>query len=118
VDAFNRRDFDALIADTGPGTVLHEWPLAPGAQTYRGPDGLRAAVDNWFESWGWMQIEIEKLEEAGNRVMATLHQRAQGKGSEVEVEIRSFNVWTFEDGTVAEIYLFTEREPALDVFRK
>jgi len=44
VDAFNRRDFDALVADAGPGTVLHEWPEAPGAQSYRGPEGMREAL--------------------------------------------------------------------------
>ena len=117
VDFFNRRDFDGLIVDTGPAAVLHEWPAAPGARSYRGPEGLRRALDNWFESWEWMQIEIEDLEEVGDRVMATLHQRAQGKGSEVEVEVHSFNVWTFKDGSVAEIRLFTEREPALEAFR-
>jgi ketosteroid isomerase-like protein len=117
-DAFNRRDFGAVIADTGPDTVLHEWPLAPGAQSYRAPEGLRQAIDKWFDSWEWMQIEIEELEEAGDRVMATLHQRAQGKGSEAQVEIRSFNVWSFKDGTADEIWLFTDRESALEVFHR
>jgi ketosteroid isomerase-like protein len=118
VDAFNRSDFDALSADTGPETVLHEWPAAPGAQSYQGQDGLRQAIDNWFESWEWMQIEIEHIEESGDRVMATFHQRARGRGSEVEVEIRSFNVWSFENGIAAEVWLFTDREPALEAFRK
>jgi ketosteroid isomerase-like protein len=115
-EAFNRRDFDALIADTGPETELHEWPEAPGAQSYRGPDELQRAFDNWFESWEWMQVEIEEVEEAGDQVMATLHQRARGRGSQVEVEIRSFNVWSFKDGVVSEIRLFTDRESALAAF--
>ncbi len=116
VDAFNRRDFDALVADLGPEVELHEWPEAPGAQSYRGPDGLRRAIDNWFESWEWMQIEVEDVREAPDRVMATFDQCAQGRGSEAQVELRTYNVWSFEDGTVREIRLFTEREPALAVF--
>src|SRR4051812_37370070 len=117
-EAFNRRDFDGLLADTGPDTVLHEWPLSPGAASYQGPEGLRQAIDAWFESWEWMHITIEDLNEAGDRVMATMHQRAQGKGSEAQVEIRSFNVWSFKDGTVAEIWLFTDRESALEAFHR
>ena len=118
VDAFNRQDFEDLAADTNDQTVIHEWPAAPGAQSYQGPEGLRQAFDTWFESWEWMQVELRELEEEGNRVLATFHQRAQGKGSEAEVEIDSFNVWSFKDGVVEEISLFTEREPALEAFRR
>jgi ketosteroid isomerase-like protein len=116
VDAFNRSDFDALAAETRPETELHEWPAAPGARSYRGPDGMRQAIETWFESWEWMQIEIEDLEEAGDRVMATFHQRAQGRGSEAEVEIHTFNVWSFEDGQLSAIHLFTDRDSAFAAF--
>ena len=117
-DAFNRRDFDALTDEVDPEIQLHEWPAAPGAQSYSGPDGLRRAVENWFESWEWMQVEIEDLEEADGRVLVTFHQRAQGKGSEVEVEIRSWNVCSFQDGRLTDIALFTDREEAMEAFRR
>lgn len=116
VDAFNRRDFESLAADLAGDVELHEWPEAPGAQSYRGPDGVRRAIENWFESWEWMLVEVEALEEVPGRVMATFHQRAQGRGSEAEVEIRTYNVWSFEDGIAREIRLFTDREAALAAF--
>ena len=47
-----------------------------------------------------MQVEVEDIVEAGDRVLVTVHQRAKGKGSAIEVEIRSFNVYTFRDGKV------------------
>jgi len=47
-------------------------------------------------------------------VLVVLDQRAKGKGSEVEVEIRSYNVYAFRDGKVSRIQLYTEREPALE----
>jgi ketosteroid isomerase-like protein len=114
MDAFNRRDLDALVADADPATELHEWPNAPGAETHHGPDGLRRAFQKWFEVWEWMRLDIEEITEAGDRVLLKLHQRAKGKGSEIEVEITSFNVYTFRDGKVARIELFIEREPALE----
>jgi ketosteroid isomerase-like protein len=114
IDAFNRRDLDALIAGAEPDVELHEWPNAPGAETHHGPDGLRKAFDNWFEIWEWMHLEIEDITEAGDRVLFTLHQRAKGRGSEIEVSITSFNVYSFRYGKVSRIQLFTEREPALE----
>ena len=117
-DAFNRRDFDALTDEVDPEIQLHEWPAAPGAQSYSGPDGLRHAIDHWFESWEWMRVEIEDLEERDDRVLVTLHQRAQGKGSEAEVEIRSWNVYSFEHGRLTDIALFTDRDDALEAFRR
>ena len=87
----------------------------PGAGTYHGHDGVRAAIDDWFETWEWMQVEIARHPRSGRlRCSSTAHQRAKGRGSRIEVEIKSFNVYTFRDGRVARIQLFTEREPALE----
>lgn len=112
-EAFNRRDVDYMTSQLDPDVELHEWPTAPGAGSYRGREGVRSALDSWFEAWAWMQVEVVDVVEVGERVMVTLHQRAKGKGSEVEVEIDSFNVYTVRDGKVTRIELFTEREPAL-----
>jgi ketosteroid isomerase-like protein len=115
VDAFNRLDIDAMIRELDPEIELREWPLAPGAQTYHGHEGARKALDSWFETWEWMRIEIVDVLEAGDQKVITLHQRAKGRGSEIEVEIKTFNVYTFGvDGKVTRMELFTERDPALE----
>jgi ketosteroid isomerase-like protein len=85
-----------------------------GAGSYHGIDGVRSALDNWFEVWEWMRVEVVDLVDAGDRVLVTLDQVAKGKGSEVEVEIRSYNVYAFRDGKLLRMELFTEREPALE----
>jgi hypothetical protein len=113
VDSFNRRDLDALTADLHPEVELHEWPEAPGAQTFRGPAGAREAVEGWFEAWESMHIEIQDVEEADDRILVTLHQRAKGRGSAVEVEIITYNVFTFNGGKVIGIKLLLDREEAL-----
>ena len=114
VDAFNRLDVDSLADEYHPDVELYEWPTAPGARTYHGLDGVRAALDSWFEVWEWMQVEIEDIIETGDRVLVITLQRAKGRGSEIEVESRTFNVYTFLDGKVRRMQLFTEREPALE----
>ncbi len=115
VEAFNRRDFDWLVHNTlDPQVELHEWPAAPGSAVYHGHEGARRAVDTWFEVWEWMRVEIEDIVEVDDRALVTAHQRAKGKGSAVEVEVDTFNVYTFRDGKVIRIELFTERDPALE----
>jgi ketosteroid isomerase-like protein len=114
VDAFNRRDLSSVVSDLDPDVELDEWQEAPGARTYRGLDGVQAAVDSWFETWDWMQVEIEELREAGDQIFFALHQRAKGSGSGIEVEVRSWNVYSFRDGKVIRIQLFLAPEPALE----
>jgi ketosteroid isomerase-like protein len=114
VDAFNRLDLDSVIGMASDDVQLDEWPEAPGAQSYHGPAGVRAALDQWFESWEWMQVEITDIRDLGDRVLFGLHQRAKGRGSAVEVEIDSFNVYTFGDDGLARIQLFTDEQSALE----
>ena len=114
VDAFNRRDVGLAVTDLDPDVELDEWQEAPGARTYRGVEGVHAALDSWFETWEWMRVDVEELHEVGDRVLFTLHQRAKGRGSGIEIEITSWNVYTFRDGKVTRMQLFTSREPAFE----
>jgi ketosteroid isomerase-like protein len=113
IEAFNRHDVDTMTADLDPEVELHEWPEAPGSQSFRGPDGARRALESWFEAWESMQIEIQDIEEVDDVILVTLHQRAKGRGSEVEVETDSYSVYRFSDGKVTRIELFLDRNDAL-----
>jgi ketosteroid isomerase-like protein len=114
VEEFNRGDFDSVIANADPAVELSEWPEAPGAQTYHGPDGVRQAFEKWFETWEWMNLDIVELTDAGDHVLVSLNHRARGSGSGIEVEITSHNVYSFRDGKVVRVQLFIDREPALE----
>jgi ketosteroid isomerase-like protein len=115
IDAFNRVDVDAALADADPDIVLKEWVEAPGARTYHGFEGVRTAISNWFESWEWMQVEIKDIADVGDdRVLLTVYQQAKGAGSGIEVDLTTFNVYRFRDGKVTGIELYIERDAALE----
>ena len=115
IDAFNRLDVDTALADADPDIVLKEWVEAPGAQTYHGFEGVRAAISNWFETWEWMQVEIKDIAEVGDdSVLLTLYQRAKGTGSGIEVDLTTFSVYRFRDGKVKGIELYIERDAELE----
>jgi ketosteroid isomerase-like protein len=114
VDQFNAGDLESTRPFYQPDVELREWPDAPGAGMYHGIDDMLKAVDGWFEVWVSMHVEIEEIFEVGDHVLVFLHQRARGRESEVEVEVDSFNVYTFRDGKVSRIQLFIDRESALE----
>ena len=114
-EAFNRRDIDEMLRDLDSDVELSEWPDAPGARIFQGPDGARRAFEGWFETWEWMQVDVEEVDEVGERVMATVFQRARGSASGAEVTIRAWNVYEFRGGKVSGLRLFTDRESAMEV---
>jgi ketosteroid isomerase-like protein len=117
-DAFNRRDFDPILLEVTDDVELHEWQAAPGAQVFHGRDGARRAFDRWFESWEWMEIEIEAIEEDGDRALVTAFQRARGSVSGAEVSLRSWNVYEFHDGRVRRLRLFTDEQDAREAWQE
>jgi ketosteroid isomerase-like protein len=72
IDAFNRGDVDTMFAALDPEVELHEWPTAPGAQSFRGQEGARQALEGWFEAWEWMRVEIEDVADLDDRALVTL----------------------------------------------
>jgi ketosteroid isomerase-like protein len=114
VDAFNRRDLDSVAEDLDPAVELREWPEAPGARTYHGPEGVRQALDSWFESWEWMRVEVEDIVQTGDKVVVMVNQRAKGRGSAIELELRAGSVYTIRDGKVILLELFTSQAAALE----
>jgi ketosteroid isomerase-like protein len=113
ITAFNRLDMEGARMDVRPDVRLDEWPTGPDPRSYRGVEGMQQALDTWFEAWEWLTVEITEIQETGHAVFVAQYQRAKGRGSEVEVEITSYAVYTFRDGLIDRIQLFTEREPAL-----
>ena len=75
---------------------------------------MRPALDAWFEAWEWMQVEIEEIDEVGDRCSSRSTSAARGSGSGIEIEMTTFNVYTFQDGKVTRMQFFASREPALE----
>lgn len=93
-----------------------EWDLSrrqvdPGI--YRGLEGVREYVRGIRESYSGMGSELEELVEAGDKVVALLIFRGEGRSSGAAVEARIANVWTLREGKVVRMQYFGDREEAL-----
>ena len=106
-DAFNRGDIEAILARLDPEVEIHD-PDRTGT-THRGPEGYRAFIEEWLESWEWYSVEVREVIRNGDHVLVDLVQAGVGKGSGIEVTQPFTQVLTFRDGKVARFMIFAER---------
>ena len=68
---------------------------------------------DFAESWDHYEMEVERVIDAGNRVVSLFRIHAVGARSGVAVERGDRMVWTFRDGTLVRLDYFNAQELAL-----
>jgi ketosteroid isomerase-like protein len=117
-----RRMYDRALQD--PDALYEllddniEWETGglgyPNPPTDRGREAVRQFFREWvgaFEEWGF---EVEELSEAGNSVVACIHQWGRGKSSGVDVDQRFWQVWTMRDRKAIRATHHLDRAAALE----
>jgi ketosteroid isomerase-like protein len=115
-DAFNRRDLDALLPLYHPGCVwdmthFEGWPDTP---VYRGHDGLRKILEEFYGAWDEVRVEPSDLLQIGRRTMVTCTLRVRGGASGAEVSLQFTQVGEPRDGLIYLIDNYTDKSQALE----
>ena len=113
IDAFNRRDLDAMIELAGDD-FEYDWSrsLGPNAGVYRGTDGFFEFVSDQWAMFEDVRLDVHEYIPRGNHVVVTATVHGRGRQG-VPVSATSAHLYTFEDGRLVRITLFQEREEAL-----
>lgn len=115
-EAFARRDatgaFELYAADI-------EWDLSRGGaygvgSVYRGHEGVRESFRDLLAAFSVMDFTVEDLTEAGDHVVATIHERYLGRTSAVEVDRRHYAAWTLQGGKITRMCVYLDRAEALE----
>ena len=85
----------------------------PDQQNYRGVEGLRAFIAAWLAPWDEYEFEVEELHDAGDKVVAVLHESGRSKAGGVRVEQPFSQVLTFRDGKQIRAVTYASRDEAL-----
>jgi ketosteroid isomerase-like protein len=94
LDLIQRRDLDAALACLAPEVdyeVGQELPM-------RGRDAVRAMWDRWEREWEDYELRPEDFIDAGDCVLVTVRCSAQGRGSGIVVDQRTFDVYRLRGG--------------------
>jgi ketosteroid isomerase-like protein len=112
VDAFNRRDVEALLELGTPDSVLSSQLLDASAD-FRGREGIERFYAMLSESWEEFHSVVDEYRDLGDRVLLLGRNTARGKGSGVTVEAPTAAVLDFRDGKVSRIRLYLDQSEAL-----
>ena len=114
IDAFNRRDLDALRSLNSPD-VEFDWSASQGpeAGVYRGIDAVIRHHATYFDVFAEITIEPECFIDAGDAVVVPNGSRSRGRdGIEVHTRGVAF-VFTVRNGRIARFCLYQEKDKAL-----
>jgi len=91
-------------------STFHGWPER---QTYEGPEGTREFLTDWVSAWEDWRLEVRELIDAGDDVVATLHQSGRSKTTGLEVDMDFAQVWTIKDGKQTRMRMYADPDEAL-----
>jgi ketosteroid isomerase-like protein len=105
VDAYNRRDVNALFAELATPD-FEWWPAltrAYGGGCYQGREGVERFAADTRENWEELQTIAEEFRDLGDRVLVLGRQVGRGKGSGAQVDaplatildFRGDRIWRF-----------------------
>jgi ketosteroid isomerase-like protein len=114
--ALAERDFAALSELAVPDFELDVTDRVFNPATYRGEEGLRQFLAEVDELWESMEMEIERLVERDDEVLALLRVDIKGRGSGVVLEDRIAQRWTARDGKFVRMRVYADQEAALAEF--
>jgi ketosteroid isomerase-like protein len=112
IDAFNRGDLDAALADTLPDVELHVF-LTPETEVARGHAEVRQMWDERREIFERFRVEADDLVEVGTCVIAIGHLVGAPAPGSPEISMPIAQVYRLQDGLLREVRSFRERDDAI-----
>jgi ketosteroid isomerase-like protein len=91
-------------------STFHNWPER---QTYEGAEGTREFLTDWMSAWEDWRLEVRELIDAGDDVVAVVHQSGRSKATGLEVDMDFAQVWTIENGKQTRMRMYSDLDEAL-----
>jgi ketosteroid isomerase-like protein len=114
IDAYNRRDFEAIRALNHPDVEV-DWSASRGlvAGIYRGADEVIAFMRDFLETFEYVRMDADRYVESGELVVVPNTTHIRGRDG-IETVARSALFFELRDGRVARIRLYQETTEALE----
>jgi ketosteroid isomerase-like protein len=114
VDAFNRRDLDAVLALADPDIEYFPRILElEGGGPFRGHDGVRRWWERWLAIFSDISTEIEEVQDLGNVTVARTRLRGHGIASGATLEQTAWQVAEWRQRKCVRYRIFANEAEAL-----
>jgi|SRR5215212_10769651 len=109
-----RSEFGIELLDPDVEWDASEIPAPDIGGVYRGPEGVRRFWREWLAAWEAVQFDY-RLMDAGDRVLALIDQRMQGRSTGIEVPLGKYaHVYTFRDGLIVHWKAYMRQSDAFE----
>ena len=114
IDAYNRRDLEAMRAGTHPDVEV-DWSASRGfeASVYRGWDEAGRFFGNWFNTFEQIEFKPERFIESGDLVLVPNTAVIRGRDG-IETVARSCLTYEFREGLISRVCLYQDTDEALE----
>jgi ketosteroid isomerase-like protein len=106
-------DLDVLFAILDDRVEWDYVGAFPETVTYHGPEQVREFLRQWSESFEDFGVEAEEAIDAGDCVIACVHQWGRGKETGAQVESRTWQVFRFSNGKIVHCHGYPTKAEAL-----
>jgi ketosteroid isomerase-like protein len=113
-EAFERGDMTAMLVLIDPELVSYVAAPLPDPGEYHGPDGMLQMFANWTEGFDDYVQRAEDYIDAGDHVIARVHQRGTGSHSGAPVERDFWFFHTVREGKLVRIGVHATKQEALE----
>ena len=108
-----RADVEGVVALLHPDYEFFPEAGSPMDAAYRGHDGARRYFEEAFEAWEFLRLDIERLVDAGDRVVALFEMLNRGRGSGIELTGRWGEVWETDGVNLIRSRFYQSHDEAL-----
>jgi ketosteroid isomerase-like protein len=117
LEAFNRRDFDAVLEQLDPEAEWHPGvaaSLGGETTTFRGQEEVRKGLQDLVDAFEDLHLEVSEMRDLGDRVLAMGRLRAHGTESGVEIESPWAYLVQYKSGKAIWVRAFLDPKEALE----
>jgi ketosteroid isomerase-like protein len=114
LEAFARARWEESVQAMDPSVEWHDSPDLPGAQVYKGREGVLAQWRGMSEALEDFTVEAERFFDAGDLVVVFLRSRGRGRASGIPVSRELAQVYTVKNGRVVRVVGYDDRGKALE----
>jgi ketosteroid isomerase-like protein len=114
--AFANRDWEEMAELAAPDFEMDLTDRVLNPATYHGADGMQQFFAEVDELWESMDMQVERLVERDDEVLALLMVNITGRSSGLTLEDRIAQRWTARDGKLVRMRVHADQQAALAAF--